>query len=710
MRTLLVGNTGYITNEFIEEAFPESLVMVLGDAVVKTNRRKNLLVRPFTQSEEELEDLFHTYEFEQVVYFSNYLTFHGELQGEADMLRRVLQCCRGNRQIRILYLTGPENNYDASTGKTLLVSEVERLGRELAKLYGIGIKIIRAPYLYSERYEKDFLNLMFDEISRSGKLVFQEQKEQKLFFLCPQDLAGLLYKVFDNWNEKEDSLNIPNVFEDTFQDFGKKLNRSCPFLKISYAGESILENMPEDDRIIRYQYGWFPKISILEELPELYETYTRRKRKEKGSLDSLRYLFLKQKAGLKILEFAVVFLLFEWLNGVLGNQAQFQMIDLRLVFIVLFSSLYGINYGVAAALAESLSLIRQFEREDISWYVLFYEPSNWIPFIFYFAVGAICGYVRMKNKENIQFVKEENQLIQEKFFRTREMYQETLEDKNLYKKQILGTKDSFGKIFDITRKLDVIRPQELFLETVQVLEDVLENKSLGLYTLNPEKGYGRLEAASARAKQEYPHSLKLSGYAAAMEVLEKDEIWVNRDFLKNYPMFMAGIRRNGALVMLICIREAKREQLSLYYLNLFKILCGLVETSLLRALEYQEAVKDKQYVEGTHILKTEYFEERLELQHDMREQRMASYVLLQLEHPGRSLEEADQVLRTVVRENDVWGISESGELYLMLVQTDNVSLPVVLKRLNQAGFYGRQINAENTELQEAEEENKECRQ
>ena len=46
----------------------------------------------------------------------------------------------------------------------------------------------------------------------------------------------------------------------------------------------------------------------------------------------------------------------------------------------------------------------------------------------------------------------------------------------------------------------------------------------------------------------------------------------------------------------------------------------------------------------------------------------------------------------------------------MLVQTDNVSLPVVLKRLNQAGFYGRQINAENTELQEAEEENKECRQ
>lgn len=36
------------------------------------------------------------------------------------MLRRVLQCCRKKRQIRIIYLTGPENNYDTLTGKTLL--------------------------------------------------------------------------------------------------------------------------------------------------------------------------------------------------------------------------------------------------------------------------------------------------------------------------------------------------------------------------------------------------------------------------------------------------------------------------------------------------------------------------------------------------------------------------------------------------------------
>ena len=696
MRTLLVGNTGYITNKFVEEAFPESLVMVMGDTSIRKNRKKNLFVRPFVKNEKELEDIFSTYDFEQIIYFSNYLTFHGETRGEAEMLRKILQLCRGKRNMRIVYLTGPERLYDVTTGKTLLVSEMENLSREYAKLYKTTVKIIRSPYLYSEQYEKDFLNTVFREISAEQKITFQEDESQRMFFLSMQDLAELMYKIFDNWDEDEEILNIADGFDHCFKDLGDKLTELCPHLKVSYARYSIMENMLKDDKIIRYKYGWFPKISILEELPELYEHYQERNNIKEGRLDSLKHIISKHKAAVRVAEFAAFFILFELLNGIAGNQAQFKMIDLRLIFVVLFGSTYGINYGIAAAAAESLSLIRAFEAEGSSWYVLFYEPSNWIPFIFYFAVGAICGYIRMKNKDNVQFIKEENNLLQEKFLFTREMYQETIEDKNLYKKQILGSKDSFGKIFDITRKLDVIQPQELYIETIRVLEDVLENKTFGLYTLNRENGYGRLETASAQVQGNYPNSIKLSEYSAAMEELENGNVWANREFLEKYPMYMAGIRKNGELVMLICIQQASREQMSLYFLNLFKILSGLVETSLLRALEYQKAVEYRQYVKGTHILKTEYFEERLKVQHDMREQKLASYVLLKVEYSEMSLKEADEILRSKVRENDVWGISESKELYLMLVQMDKEALPIILARLKQAGLVCRQIDEELT--------------
>ena len=74
MEVLLAGNTGYVTETFIEESFPECDVVVLGNEMLKSNRKKNILSRPFIKDEKELKEIFETYEFERIVYFSNYLT------------------------------------------------------------------------------------------------------------------------------------------------------------------------------------------------------------------------------------------------------------------------------------------------------------------------------------------------------------------------------------------------------------------------------------------------------------------------------------------------------------------------------------------------------------------------------------------------------------------------------------------------------------
>ena len=134
MKVLLAGNTGYVTEEFVEEAFPECQVMVLGNKMLKTVRRRELISRPFPRTELEFGDIFRTYEFEAVVYFSNYLTLHGELEGEAENLRKILQYCRKGVQSHFLYVTGPEGMYDVPTGKTLLVQKPGRFIRTWTKL------------------------------------------------------------------------------------------------------------------------------------------------------------------------------------------------------------------------------------------------------------------------------------------------------------------------------------------------------------------------------------------------------------------------------------------------------------------------------------------------------------------------------------------------------------------------------------------------
>ena len=499
MKVLLAGNTGYVTEEFVEEAFPECQVMVLGNKMIKTVRRRELISRPFPRTELELGDIFRTYEFEAVVYFSNYLTLHGELEGEAENLRKILQYCRKGVQSHFLYVTGPEGMYDVPTGKTLLVQNAEDVCRRYAGLYGLRVKILRVPYLYSGTYKKDFFYRIFQASKESQKLFFQEAPEQKACFLYSMDLAELMYKLFDNWNDEEEVLNVPDVFDICFQDVTEELKKVLSPVSIIYKSSAVVEKIKEDDRQIRTNYNWFPKISVLDHISEMYKEYNEYTKNNGGKVSWLTRLFNQNQRWLRVCEFVVCFLAFEFLQRLLGNQAQFKMIDLRLVFIVLFGSLYGLGYGIAGAAAQTVSLLLAYESQGTKWYTLFYEPANWIPFIFYFAAGAVCGYVRMKNRENLEFISEENQLIREKFLFMRDLYQATLQDKKRYKKQILGSKDSFGKIFDITRKLDIVQPEELFIETMHIMEEVLENETFAFYSLSQKNGYGRLEAASPKS-------------------------------------------------------------------------------------------------------------------------------------------------------------------------------------------------------------------
>lgn len=429
MKVLLAGNTGYVTEEFVEEAFPECQVMVLGNKMIKTVRRRELISRPFPRTELELGDIFRTYEFEAVVYFSNYLTLHGELEGEAENLRKILQYCRKGVQSHFLYVTGPEGMFDVPTGKTLLVQNAEDVCRRYAGLYGLRVKILRVPYLYSGTYKKDFFYKIFQASKESQKLFFREAPEQKACFLYSMDLAELMYKLFDNWNDEEEVLNVPDVFDICFQDVTEELKKVLSPVSIIYKSSAVVEKIKEDDRQIRINYNWFPKISVLDHISEMYEEYKEYTQNNGGKASWLTRLFNQDKRWLRVCEFVVCFLAFEFLQRLLGNQAQFKMIDLRLVFIVLFGSLYGLGYGIAGAAAQAVSLLLAYESQGTKWYTLFYEPANWIPFIFYFAAGAVCGYVRMKNRENLEFISEKNQLIREKFLFMRDLYQETLQEK-----------------------------------------------------------------------------------------------------------------------------------------------------------------------------------------------------------------------------------------------------------------------------------------
>lgn len=687
MEVLLIGNIAYLDKRFIKHVFAEDHVVVMGNHKLKTERREHITCFPFATEDSEFAEVFDSYQFERAIIFSNYLTLHGTREGELEQVRKILQECEKNQVAQIVYLTSLEGCYKEVTGKTEIVTASELLVGYYMKKKQLPIKMVRIPFLYSPEYKDDFLFQKFEEAKKKRRMVFEESPEDHAYFLSLWDLEDLLFRIFDSWDEDCQILNVPDRLNLEFQDVEAGIREQIPEVEeTEYLGVADNHRVPEDDKVLRHKYGWFQKISIVQELPELVKRFQENQQEKKTWMGIAAEIIKKQSVILKSVELVLAWAASEWLSRLAGNSAQFRVIDIRLLFVVLMASVYGMNFGLAAAGLASLSVVYTYSQMGIQWMTLFYEPSNWLIFIGYFLAGAICGYVRLKNREDLRFERREKDLITEKFFFIHQLYEDTLQDKRRYKKQIIGSKDSFGKIFSITQRLEVTRKEEVFHEAILILEELLDNVSIAIYSVEENRKFGRLEAFSKQMGDILPKSIAMADYEQVRAVLEEGQVWKNVEMIKDYPAYMIEIAGKAKRSVMITIWQASYEQMGLYYVNLIKILCGLIENAMLRALDYQELERERRYVAGTNILCEREFVRVLQVRHDMQEQKKSRYELLRLCLPGRTIQEIDELLLGRVRGNDVLGMGSDGSVYLILTQADVESRLIVENRLKQCGF------------------------
>ena len=85
MEILLTGYTAFLTQEWIETAFPDDHVLTThtkSEALLDTRVKTVTL-----DGKQLLAQINETYQFDRIVYFSEYLLPHGEQEGELDRLR-----------------------------------------------------------------------------------------------------------------------------------------------------------------------------------------------------------------------------------------------------------------------------------------------------------------------------------------------------------------------------------------------------------------------------------------------------------------------------------------------------------------------------------------------------------------------------------------------------------------------------------------------
>lgn len=680
-RVLFAGNTGYITNEFIENAFPESKVTVVGNTNVTPGRK----VKVFRTNHPPIKEIFATYDFDVIIYFSYELTFTAPHDSDTHKLSEILKHTRDtHKNAKFLYLSSLDAAIESATDLSLICSAKEKLCEHFSKKHGLDIKIVRIPHLYSGVFKGDFLHGVFDKIHKNEKVVIDAKATDNIHFISSFDLAQLLSRFIDGWKTGAGILNVYDEFDITFADFKLGIDRIIPNASVSFKGTVEAPKFTKPNTALANEYGWFAKVSIISELEEQYNLYIQKCTNTTPSFfDKLKEFISKHEVFIKTFELLALFLISEFLISITDSALIFSIVDFRMAYIVIMATIHGLTYGLAASGLASLSWLFAKIQSGTRWITIFYEPTNWLSFVFFFLVGALCGYIRLKSRNTIDDLTQQNTLLEEKLVFTRELYTDTYNEKRNLKKQILGSKDSFGKIFDVTRQLDTVQPRQLYLKIMETFEEILENKSVSVYSVNDTSAFGRLEVASRDISSTVSRSISLRTYSEIIENISEKEVWRNTSLVPGLPMFASGIFRNGKLELLIFIWHTQPEQNSLYYVNLFKILCDLVQMSLLRAHDYNMAILEKQFITGTSILHPEFFEKILSSFKEMEMRKVFTFVQLEIDPQDMTDSQLNEILIKKIRTNDILGKTSDGKVRVLLSQATKDNLDVILPRFSE---------------------------
>ncbi|VWL93709.1 Uncharacterised protein [Collinsella aerofaciens] len=689
MEVLVVGNTAYVDDDFCAKAFPGDHVQVV--AADDAQRESS----PHTSWKELLRHLDQAYEFDRVVYLSTYLTPHTETFGDIELLRSVFRACMG-RRVQLLFVAGPAgaevadgaasnaDSHDATdaaaqTGKGIIARAANDLCRYYAAQDDIQAKILCTPYLYtaSAALDDPFLVPLFEACS-TGSVALQGAADAPVPLLCAEDLAVLVHRVFDSWDATFGTLDVADAFHHTAGDLAGALQGLFPGLSVAY-GESAGYALPVGD-IARKRYGWFQRYDLLRDLSTIHARWANTRTKKvnplRAAIDRIQLCTLP----IKCLETGFAWVLFEVLEHLFSQSIQLNVLDYRLLYVVLIGTLYGLDFGLVAALLASVGLAASyFTQYGYTFEGLFYEPSNWLPFIAYFVVGAICGYVQLRNSEAIKAERDENELVRNRNTFLTRLYHDAIEDKRAYKRQIVGRHDSFGKIFAVTQELDVLNPRDIYRKCCELLGEILESDSVTIYHVSGG-AFARLVAASPAISNDVPRSRSFDDLAPVLQGAISG-LWVNRALTSGLPMFGYTIERDGAPAVLIFVRHVAESQMTLYYQNLFRILCGLVESALGRAFDYEAVAQDKRCVAGTCVLKQAAFGKELAAEQALADGKMGSYLLLRVVPGMEPVGELVGAIGPAIRESDAAGLVDGDTLYLLMRQATEADLPVICARL-----------------------------
>ncbi len=704
---LITGKTSLFSAERLESMAENNNVVVSGADAAYEGKSKSIHAYKAVPSEEKFSQLFDVYNFDAVWYVSGYADCGESTFGELEMLDSALAETAKSKTAKFILLSTVETqnitahyssvdgaaSYTYPNSGAFNAAQMESLGQYYADAKGVKVITLWLPYVIDEINSGNSFGELFKKVYEKKPIVLPHDRKTRVDLLSSEDLITLLLDITDETDDETSKCYAVSGYSHTYEELEDAICALDSNVTVTYDDVPFELNMPDYPTELRRKYGFVPLYDMLPQIGKCYRRYVEEVYEKKPNV--LLRAAKKLWGGLFVyIELFLLFFLTEWIADFTSSSVYFRFVDVRLAFIMIMGCVHGIKLGVAAAVMESVILILNYFGMGISGTLLFYNIENWIPFVVYLMAGIIPGYVKDKAQEEIRGLHAEYDLLHDKYLFLNSAYLGAIQNKSDFKRQILGFKDSFGKIFNAVQKLDNELPQSVFLEGLRVMEDILENRSVAIYTVDSWQRFGRLVACSGNMLSSLSVSLPLESYSDMMQTVRRGEVWRNAELDPDMPEYACGVFSEGNVVLLVLVWKASMEQHSISYINIFKILCGLVQTSFLRAMEYEQLQHDNNTVPGTRAVTSQRFAQLLAVQEELKQAGAADYMLLRFDDDNAA--EISDRLSGLVRASDTLGIGEDGHVYLLLTQVSEQTFGIVGKRLDDRGIPYRIVEKTET--------------
>ncbi len=701
MKVLFIGDTDILAKALVDNCVKEDYsVYIVSPSDFKKALKPSLKYNFFQLSSEHLvnEEIFLSIDPDAIIYAGgNYLKDNWNFDSNMDNYSKNLHFWLEKSKItkNFIYLSstvvygdfGQAVTEDTKVNPQSLKAITMLNSESLVKLYemqfGVNTAILRCSDIYDNRISDcDFLHEKVETLCNNKSI--EVSVDELIQPIHVNDVSNAIIRLLQNGlNNKIYNICSTKTYKlsQLFEILINKINSKCELniFENNKSIEIINKNLKRDLEWVDVK-DFF---KILENIDyKKYYSY-----KEKDSIKKLNFFEVIKKVYIQarnIIENSILFIIFFLIGYITKDNNLFANIDWMIIYVILVA----LNYGmIQTTIAIALASITHFLKSGLSFEQILYFYSYVdiiVKIIQYIFVGVIVSYTTDMLREELRIKNEENESLKLDNSEIKNINTKNVLIKNEYEKRLMSTKNSLPKLYSIISKINVLQPEKIFYEILNITSDIMETNTVAVYVTNKNSSYVRLTVALNKESIYSGKSWNLNNDVDIKEAIEKGEVYIGNKWDVK-PLFVAPVMNANECIAIIVIKDLLFEEQSLYKLNLLRTLSVLISDTISKAIEYENVMRANIYIEDTDVLIYSEFIKKVALGYEKKKMKLGECCVIKCELNSDYFENY-MLVKGMFRNTDVIGLDSSGKLNILLGNDSEDEAMFLIERLKMKGI------------------------